>query len=81
MPDPIIRRTAEEMGLPMNHVQRVVDHYFEVLRDEVWQRGRVVVRKLASFRVRKVKARTCGHVQAPEHDAVLVRATKNWRRR
>lgn len=83
----LVVAVARELDMPAAHVRRVLDHYHEVLRDEVWQRGRVSVPKVAVYQVRRRKARRVrmeheGEVAVfdiPEHDAVVVRATRNWR--
>lgn len=83
----IIRETAQELGLKPMHVRRVMEHLLEVLRDHVWQDGRVLVPRLGSFRVKERKGRSVvapGKLRAdeiPAHRAVTFRAAKNWRRR
>lgn len=82
----LVVAVARELDMPAKHVRRVLDHYHEVLRDEVWQRRRVSVPKVGVYRVRQRKARAVVNpqnrselMQLPTTESVAFRASKNWR--
>jgi nucleoid DNA-binding protein len=84
----LVIAVARELDMPAVHVRRVLDHYHEVLRDEVWQQRRVHVPKVGVYRVRQRKARAVVNpqkrdelVQLPMTEGVAFRASKNWRTR
>ena len=79
----MIAAVAREGDLPQDHVRRVVEHFLEVLRDEVWQQGRVEVRNFGTFTVRRRKGKPMNlngqRVEVPPAEVVKFRASKNWR--
>lgn len=85
----VVAAVARELDIPVTHARRVIEHYHEVLRDEVWQYGRVMVPKLGSFRVRQRKARRitappgteAGDISLGPTETISFRATSNWRSR
>lgn len=75
-------------GLPATHVRRIVEHWLEVLRDEVWSSKRVHVPRLGVFRVcRRKRRKLCDpnnpakKLTLPSHERVVFRPSKNWRQR
>lgn len=50
-PDPLILATARELALPPAHVERVVNHYLGVVRDETWSKGTVAIADFGWFKV------------------------------
>lgn len=86
---PIIRALARESRIPQTKAARLVEHFLEILRDDVWAKKRVNIPKLGVFRVTKQKARRVtwrhegeeGWVDVPERDVVSFRASKQWRTR
>lgn len=80
-----VAAVARELRLDRKHVREVVEHFLEVLRDDVWLTGRVAIPRFGVFRVKRKKARRVKNPNGPEllwlpeHEAVSFRASKNWR--
>jgi len=81
---------ADELELPKRTVRHVVEMFNLRLSQSVWERGRLRVPDLATFSVRKRKARPIvdpnapraeRRIQLPAHEVVLARVAKSWRRR
>jgi nucleoid DNA-binding protein len=85
--DRLIATVALERQLTKRHTRAVIEHAFEVLRDAVWQDGRVMVPRVGSFFIRTRAARGCRMPRTKDYrilppvQVVSFRASPNWRRR
>lgn len=86
----LMQTVAKQGSFTMPFVEEVLRLYFVTVRDEVWQRGKLWISEIGTFRIKVRKARevtpppgatASEPITLPPHEVVTFRASKNWRTR
>lgn len=83
----LVATVARERRITKKLAAEVIEHTLAVIRDEVWQSGRLVLPSFGAFSVRRHKERiirnpaTGESMGLPAAERIGFRPSRNWRRR